>query len=78
MQTTGAAQLATKRRSQACVLMPAQDGRSAHGLLYLTAVSDNSCQQEDCQGRVDIGALVRLILNPPAGFMQQLPGSAVG
>jgi len=38
MQTTGACLLAVNRRSSACVRMPAQDIRSAHGLLYLAAV----------------------------------------
>ena len=35
MQTTGAALLAIKQCSLVRVWMPAQDGRSAHGLLYL-------------------------------------------
>jgi hypothetical protein len=34
MQTTGAALLATERRTIACLQTPAQDSRSAHGLLY--------------------------------------------
>ena len=38
MQTTGAALLAVNRCSPARVWMPAQDSRSAHGLLYLAAV----------------------------------------
>ena len=38
MQTTGATLLAAKRCSLARALMPAQDSRSAHGLLYLAAV----------------------------------------
>ena len=38
MQTTGAALLTTRWCSSARVLMPAQDSRSAHGLLYLAAV----------------------------------------
>jgi hypothetical protein len=55
MQTTGAALLAVERCSLARVRMAAQDSHSAHGLLYLTAVQDNRCEQEYCQGRVDIG-----------------------
>ena len=43
MQTTGAALVAAKRCSLACVLMPAQDSRSAHGLLYgMTRASKNA------------------------------------
>jgi len=38
MQTIGAALHAVKRRSVAGVQTTAQDGRSARGLLYLTAV----------------------------------------
>jgi hypothetical protein len=54
MQTTGAALVAAKQCSLACVLMPAQDSRSAHGLLYPAAVRDDSCQQERCQVWIDI------------------------
>jgi hypothetical protein len=46
MQTTGAALVAAERRSLARLLMPAQGGRSAHRLLYPTAVPDDLCQQE--------------------------------
>ena len=53
MQTTGAALLAVERRSPACVLMTAQDSRSAHGLLYPTAVRDGRPEQEHRQGSVD-------------------------
>jgi hypothetical protein len=38
MQTTGAPLLVIERCSLARVLMHAQDGRSAHGLLYRAAV----------------------------------------
>jgi hypothetical protein len=38
MQTTGTAQLATERRCIVRLWTLAQDSRSAHGLLYLTAV----------------------------------------
>ena len=55
MQTTGATLLVVKRRSVVRAWMPAQDSRSAHGLLYLAAVRDDPRQQERCQGRVDIG-----------------------
>ena len=34
MQTTGAALLAVEQRSLLCMWLPAQDGRSAHRLLY--------------------------------------------
>src|ERR1700733_3379592 len=56
MQSTGAALLAVKRCSLVRVPMAAQDGPRAYGLLYLAAVPDGSCQQEHCQGQVDIGA----------------------
>jgi hypothetical protein len=35
--------------------MPAQDGCSAHGLLYLAAVRDDWCHQERCQPCLDVG-----------------------
>jgi hypothetical protein len=38
MQTSGAALLATKRRSLVRVLTVVSDGRCTHGLLYLAAV----------------------------------------
>ena len=41
MQTTGTALHAVKRHSPARVPMAAQDSRSPHGLLYLTAVWDS-------------------------------------
>jgi hypothetical protein len=53
MQTTGAALLAVRRCSLARVRMPAQDSRSAHGLLYLAAVRDDWREQEHRQGTVD-------------------------
>lgn len=37
------------------VLMPAQDGPGAYGLLYPTAVPNDSCQRERRQVWVDIG-----------------------
>ena len=37
------------------VQVPAQDSRSAHGLLYLAAVRDDRCEPERYQGPVDIG-----------------------
>jgi hypothetical protein len=49
MQTTGARLLAVSRCSSVRVRTHAQDSRSAHGLLYLTAVRDDSRQQEHCQ-----------------------------
>jgi hypothetical protein len=71
----GAALLAAQRRSLARVLMPAQDSRSACGLLYLAAVRDDRREQEHCQGCVDIdlasltapeavGRLPRCLLGP--------------
>jgi hypothetical protein len=55
MQTTGAALLAIKRRSLSRLLMPAQDGHSVHGLLYLAAVTRELLPaKKHCQGRVDI------------------------
>src|SRR5690242_20726057 len=55
MQTSGVAPLAVERRSSMRMRRHAQDGRSARGLLYPTAVRDDFCQQEPCQGRLDIG-----------------------
>ena len=55
MQTTGADLLAVKLPSSMRVRRYAQDGRSAHGLLYQTAVRAASYQQERCQDQVDIG-----------------------
>jgi hypothetical protein len=54
MQTTGAVLLTVKRSSLAHVRTPAQDSRSAHGLLYLAAVRDDRRQQEYCQVRLDV------------------------
>ena len=56
MQTTGAALLVVKRCSPTRVLMPAQNSRSTHRLLYLAAVRDDWPEREHCQGRVDIGS----------------------
>ena len=36
------------------MLVLAQDGRNAYGLLYLAAVLGALCGEERCQGRVDI------------------------
>ena len=46
MQNTGAILLAAQRCSLVRMWTPAQDSRSAHGLLYLAAVQDRSrlCQ----------------------------------
>jgi hypothetical protein len=56
MQTTGTALLTVEQRSVVGLWTPAKHGRSVLGLLYLAAVPDDSCQQERCQGRVDIGS----------------------
>jgi hypothetical protein len=53
MQTTGAALLAAKRCTPMRVLILAQDSRSAHGLLYLTAVRGDICPPEHCHAPVD-------------------------
>ena len=53
MQTTGAALLAANRCSIVRVQVPAQDGRKAHGLLYLAAVLDAGREQGHRQGMVD-------------------------
>ena len=42
------------------VQVPAQDSRSAHGLLYLAAVRDDRCEPERYQGPVDIGPPLNL------------------
>ena len=55
MQTTGATLLAAKRCSLARALMPAQDSRSVHGLLYLAAVRHGWRQQKRCQVHLDVG-----------------------
>jgi hypothetical protein len=44
-----------KRCRPARVWMPAQNSRSTLGLLYPVAVRDDRCEQEHCQGPVDIG-----------------------
>ena len=44
MRTIGAVLLAVKRCSLARVRMVAQDGRSAHGLLYLAAIRASVCR----------------------------------
>jgi hypothetical protein len=53
MQTTGTVLLAVSRASSARVRTPAQDSRSAHGLLYLAAVRDDRRPQEHCPAAVD-------------------------
>jgi DNA-binding transcriptional ArsR family regulator len=53
MQTSGTALLAVERCSPARVRMPAQDSRSAHGLLYLAAVWAAVWQLDRCQPRLD-------------------------
>src|SRR4051812_7285929 len=47
--------------SPARALMPALDGRSAHRLLYLSAVRDDSYQAEHCQADVDINLARSLV-----------------
>ena len=54
MQTTGAALLVLSQRSLRRMWLPAQDGHSARGLLYLTALWDDWHEQEHCQGGSDI------------------------
>jgi len=56
MQTIGAPLLASKRYSLMGMRMPAQDSRSAHGLLYLAAVWDDGPEQEHRQGCIDMGS----------------------
>ena len=53
MQTTGAALLAVELRSVPHAWMAAHDSRSAHGLLYPSAVRDGRPEQEHRQGSVD-------------------------
>jgi hypothetical protein len=54
MQTTGAALLGVKECSLARMWLPAQDGHSAPGLLYVPAVRTGGRKQERRQGTVDI------------------------
>ena len=54
MQTTGACLFAFNRCGSQRVQTPAQDSRSAHGLLYPAAVRDDQRQHEHCQDGVDI------------------------
>jgi len=64
MQTTGVALLVVKRCSVVSAWMPAQDSRSAHGLLYLAAV------------RSDRHHLLRRLCHAhplPAHFVADLP-----
>ena len=49
MQTTGAALLMINQRRLIRVELPAQDSRSAHGLLYLTAVRRHTCHTDRSQ-----------------------------
>jgi len=49
MQTTGTALIAVQRCSLMRMWMPAQDSRSAHGLLYLGAVRDDWCEYQEPQ-----------------------------
>jgi hypothetical protein len=56
MQTTGAALLAVEQHSLSRTRLLAQDGRSAHGLLYSAAVRADGREREHCQDRVDISA----------------------
>jgi len=51
MRTVGTALFGVQRCSLMYMWTTAQDGRSVHGLLYLAAVRDGSCQQERRQGR---------------------------
>ncbi len=55
MQTTGVALLTAKQCSQLPMCLPVQDGCSARGLLYLTAVRDDQREQEHRQDHIDIG-----------------------
>jgi hypothetical protein len=61
MQTTGASLLAVKRRSLSRVWATAQVGHSTHGLLYLAAVLNDSCQPKRHQDRVDIKVWYRVL-----------------
>ncbi len=56
MQTTGAALLAAKHRSPMRVLMPAQDGRSVYGLLYLSAVRTPSASKNAVKGALTLAS----------------------
>lgn len=64
MQTTGAALLAVEQHSLSCTRLLAQDGRSAHGLLYFTAVWDDSCQQGSDASRASPRSAVNPKLTP--------------
>jgi hypothetical protein len=52
-RTSGAVLLAVKQCSSERMQTPVQDGTSAHGLLYPTAVWVDWREQEHCQGTVD-------------------------
>jgi hypothetical protein len=54
MQTTGAALLAVKRCSLRRLWLPAQDGHSAYGLLYLAAVRNDRSQRGCLQVGLDL------------------------
>ena len=67
MQTMGASLLAVSRRSPRRARTPVQDSRSAHGLLYLVAVWNDSHH------------LIRKLCRAPplpADFSADLPNSA--
>jgi hypothetical protein len=55
MQTTGAALLGVQRCNLPYMRMTAHGSHSVDRLLYLAAIPGGSCQQEHCQGRVDVG-----------------------
>ena len=56
MQTVGTTVNAVRQRSVTHVWVPAHDGCSAGGLLYLAAVWDDGREQEHRQDRIDIGS----------------------
>ena len=56
MQTIGTTLLAVKWRSLIDMWLPAQDSRSAHGLLYLAAVRTGGDEREQREGRLDSDA----------------------
>ena len=57
MQTSGTALLAVERCRLVGVWLAAQDGRSAHGLLYLAAVRDDRRKQEHIKVTLTAGLL---------------------
>lgn len=56
------------------VRMPAQDSRSAHGLLYLPAVPGGRRKHKHCQGRVDIGPATLTAPEAASRLPRCLPG----